>query len=114
METSPSDKGQTDILSLTRAELYERVWEEPASRLAPQLGISDVALAKTCKRLGIPRPSRGYWARLAAGQWVQKDALPTAKPNQPQTVQFHVAENLKRREEAKAVVPDDPARESWP
>ena len=114
METSPSDKGQTDILSLTRAELYKRVWKEPASRLAPQLGISDVALGKTCKRLDIPTPSRGYWARLEAGQRLRKDALPAAKPNQPLTVQFHVAENLKRREEAKAVAPDDPASESWP
>ena len=45
---------------------------------------------------------------------MQKDALPAAKPNQPQTVQFHVAENLKRREEAKAVSPDEPTVESWP
>jgi hypothetical protein len=103
-----------DILTLTREQLYDRVWDEPAYMLAPQLGISDVALAKTCKRLGIPKPSRGYWARLATGQRMQKDKLPPAKPNQPQIVQFHVADNLKRRDEAKKASESNSSVESWP
>jgi hypothetical protein len=66
MQNDSSD-ACADILTLTREQLYDRVWDEPAYMLAPQLGISDVALAKTCKRLGIPKPSRGYWARLGNG-----------------------------------------------
>ncbi len=31
------------------------IWATPMQRLAKELGISDVALAKTCKKLGVPR-----------------------------------------------------------
>jgi hypothetical protein len=61
---------------LTREELYNRIWKTPALRLAKEFGISDVGLAKVCKRHNIPRPPRGYWARLANGQRVKKPPLP--------------------------------------
>lgn len=48
--------------------LYSRVWSTPMSKLARELDISDVGLAKACRRHSIPRPPRGYWARLAAGK----------------------------------------------
>jgi hypothetical protein len=54
--------------NVTRKELHQRVWEKPASQLKKEFGVSDVAIAKACKRLEIPKPPRGYWARLAAGQ----------------------------------------------
>ncbi|MGZ0710089.1 hypothetical protein ACWPKO_17300 [Coraliomargarita sp. W4R53] len=54
--------------NVTRNELHKRVWEKPASQLKKEFGVSDVAIAKACKRLEIPKPPRGYWARLAAGQ----------------------------------------------
>ncbi|MEN8775089.1 MAG: hypothetical protein ABF379_11515 [Akkermansiaceae bacterium] len=54
--------------NVTRNELHKRVWEKPASQLKNEFGVSDVAIAKACKRLEIPKPPRGYWARLAAGQ----------------------------------------------
>ena len=38
-------------ITLTRAELYDLVWETPTSHLAKQFGLSDVGLAKTCTRL---------------------------------------------------------------
>jgi hypothetical protein len=44
--------------------------------LAPQFGISDVALKKTCAKHRIPTPPRGYWARKAAGQSPRRVALP--------------------------------------
>jgi len=44
--------------------------------LAKDFGISDVALAKRCKSLGIPVPGRGYWARVDAGQTPHKPKLP--------------------------------------
>ena len=53
-----------------RADLYRKVWERPVSIVAKEFGISDVALAKTCKKLFIPLPGRGYWARKAAGKSV--------------------------------------------
>lgn len=57
-------------ISLHRHELHKLVWSEPIARLAKQYGLSDVGLAKICKRYNIPRPGRGYWARKQAGEKV--------------------------------------------
>src|SRR5580700_11221729 len=62
--------------NLTREELYAKIWQTPVTRLAQEFAISDVALAKRCKREGIPLPPRGYWAKVAAGQAMEKPALP--------------------------------------
>ena len=49
-----------------RNELYEKVWTTPMQALAKEYGVSDVALAKTCKKLHVPVPGRGYWNKRAA------------------------------------------------
>jgi hypothetical protein len=59
---------RVDPLTLSREELYELVWSKPIVELAKDFGLSDVALAKRCRRLAVPVPGRGYWARIAAGQ----------------------------------------------
>lgn len=61
---------------LTREELYRRVWSTPMSKLSQELGLSDVGLAKVCKRFNIPRPPRGHWAKLEHGQKVTQPPLP--------------------------------------
>lgn len=61
---------------LTREDLYEAVWLEPMSKLAKRYGVSDVALAKVCRRHNVPLPGRGYWAKLAAGKAPAKPPLP--------------------------------------
>jgi hypothetical protein len=43
-----------EAVKLTREDLYERVLAEPMSKLAQHYGLSDVGLAKTCKRLRYP------------------------------------------------------------
>lgn len=48
---------------LDRRTLYEKVWSTPMQRLASEFGLSDVGLAKICKKLDIPRPARGHWAK---------------------------------------------------
>jgi hypothetical protein len=63
-------------LQLTREDLFELAWSKPISALAQDFGISDVALAKRCRRLGIPIPGRGYWARVDAGQTPHRPKLP--------------------------------------
>ena len=80
-------------VKVTREELYEQVWNTPVSKLAAQYGISDVGLAKTCARLGVPRPSRGYWAKLAAGEKVKRPPLPKPGPRQETCVFFAKVEN---------------------
>jgi hypothetical protein len=75
-------------VTVTREQLYDQVWAIPMSRLAAQYGISDVALAKTCAKLGIPVPPRGYWARLAVGQNPKRPKLPKALPDTPAEVRL--------------------------
>lgn len=64
-----------DPLTLSREDLYELVWSKPMTELAQDFGLSDVALAKRCRKLGVPVPGRGYWARVAAGQAPRQAAL---------------------------------------
>jgi transposase len=49
-----------------KEELEKLLWEVPTTILAKRFGVSDVALAKLCKRIGIDKPPRGYWAKKAA------------------------------------------------
>jgi hypothetical protein len=56
--------------------------------LAADFGVSDVAIAKACKRYAIPKPPLGYWARIQAGQKVPKPKLPPAPPNRPAIITF--------------------------
>jgi hypothetical protein len=41
--------------------LRKMMWDLPAVKVAENLGISDSAILKRCKRRGIPQPPRGYW-----------------------------------------------------
>ena len=68
-------------ISIPRHQLYEQVWSQPMTLLARQYGISDVALAKICRKLGVPYPGRGYWRKKETGKAVkQLPLLPSADP----------------------------------
>jgi hypothetical protein len=54
--------------TLTWGQLYEAAWRVPMIQLARQHGISNVALAKRCQKMGVPVPQRGYWARKDRGK----------------------------------------------
>ena len=60
-----------------RDQLYDQVWKIPISRLAKQFGISDVGLAKICRKLKVPTPPVGYWAKVEFGKKVNRPPLPT-------------------------------------
>ena len=62
-----------------REKLYDEVWAEPVSIVAKRYGVSDVALHKICKRLNIPVPPRGYWAKIRSGEKIKKTPLPPHK-----------------------------------
>jgi hypothetical protein len=51
-----------------REQIYEQIWSEPAQHVAKRYNVSDVGLGKICRKLAIPRPGRGYWAKKAAGK----------------------------------------------
>jgi hypothetical protein len=69
-------EAESKPITLSREDLYELAWSKPITSLAQDFGISDVALAKRCRRLGIPIPGRGYWARVDAGQTPYVPKLP--------------------------------------
>jgi len=64
------------IEAISREKLFALVWERPATEVARELGISDVALGKLCRRQQIPKPPRGYWARVASGKTPRRPPLP--------------------------------------
>ena len=75
--------GSSGPIALSREELHKLVWVTPMARLAVQFGLSDNGLAKICRKLDVPYPPRGYWAKLAAGQKVKAAPLPPAKADTP-------------------------------
>jgi hypothetical protein len=103
-------------ITLTRQQLYERVWSEPMTKVAAEIGVSDVALKKTCRRLNVPTPERGYWAKLAVGADVNKPPLPSDA--EASDVRVDIEANKKRREQAgearAALQPDGPPQLGLP
>ncbi|HKW61297.1 MAG TPA: hypothetical protein VJN89_02020 [Candidatus Acidoferrum sp.] len=59
-----------------RQELYEKVWQFPLCKLAAEYGISDVGLAKACRKLDIPLPGLGHWTKIAHGHSIPRPPLP--------------------------------------
>lgn len=62
--------------TFSRRAFYELVWSKPMTHLAKELGVSDVALHKVCRKHAIPNPPAGWWAKKAAGKKVQQIMLP--------------------------------------
>ncbi len=48
-------------------ELLLAVWTEPVTSVAASFDVSDKAIEKRCKRLGVVKPPRGYWAKIQNG-----------------------------------------------
>jgi hypothetical protein len=59
-----------------REELYAEIWKEPAIKVAAKYGVSSVMLGKVCRKLQIPLPGRGYWAKKEFGKSVKQIPLP--------------------------------------
>jgi hypothetical protein len=74
--------------TFTRLELFELVWSEPVKTLAARFHLSGPGLAKACARSNIPRPPRGYWAKLAAGKKVYRPNLPQREPGMANEVEI--------------------------
>lgn len=67
-------------MPITREQLYAECWAEPMTKVAARHGVSSSFLARVCDRMNVPRPPRGYWAKLAVGQILPKPELPSARP----------------------------------
>lgn len=79
---------ECEEITFTREEFYEAVWSKPATKIAVELGCSDVAIAKVCKAYKIPKPPVGYWAKLQHGKKTKKAALPKCDEPEIQSLTF--------------------------
>lgn len=80
----------------TRTEIFDLLWETPTTKVAKQLGISDVALTKWCSKHDIPKPPLGYWAKKEHGKLVPpKPTLTPWKSGESEPVYCAHDPNLK-------------------
>lgn len=78
--TAPLAEQEKIETPLTREALYALVWSEPMLKVAARYGVSSSYLARVCTRMNVPRPERGYWAKLAVGKAQEQPPLPDAQP----------------------------------
>jgi hypothetical protein len=79
-------------ITVTRAQLYNELWTEPARDVAKRYGISDVGLTKVCRRYRIPKPGVGYWAQREHGKAPEPEPLPPAENVAQETIVFEPGE----------------------
>ena len=87
-----------DHYTVDRDKLHAEVWAEPMTKVSKRYEISDVALAKVCRKLNIPVPERGYWASVAHGQRPRQWPLPPRSNDVQQQVEIHpIRSNLRQQ-----------------
>jgi hypothetical protein len=102
--TSP-DRSPLRSQSFTRQQLYELVWSRPVTKLAKTLGVSDVGLAKACRRADIPVPHRGYWAKINVARPEARPELP--KYNLKSQERVYIKSRSSRRQRASLRASED-------
>lgn len=73
------------IVTYPVRELFERVWTTPVLQLAREIGVSDVALSKACRKAGILLPRRGHW-----GKTIEKRPKRPTPPDSAESITFRV------------------------
>jgi len=65
---------------VSREELYELVWSMSMTKVAENFSVSGSYMARVCSLLRVPRPERGYWAKLDVGKASAVPELPETLP----------------------------------
>jgi len=73
-------------IKFTRKELHDLVWSEPLSQLARKYNLTDNGIRKRCKKMNIPLPKAGHWAKIRHGYKVPKPKLPGNYKGETETV----------------------------
>ena len=76
------------LKSFSRQELHTLVWSQPLRTLAASISVSDVALAKACRKASVPVPPRGYWVRRKSGKTNWVSPLPPRFPGAADRVEI--------------------------
>ena len=74
------DQGDREV-RFARHELYEQVWDRPASHIARDHGLTPKAIIDACREHDIPRPGSGYWTQRDFGKVVPRVPLPPKLDN---------------------------------
>jgi 5-methylcytosine-specific restriction endonuclease McrA len=61
------DRPEKRKFNIDRDILEKLVKSLPTRRISKILGVSDVAISKRCKRMGIKKPSLGFWSKKYSG-----------------------------------------------
>jgi len=75
-----------------REKLYQEVWSEPVMTVAKRYGVSGVALAKTCRKLAVPVPPGGFWAKIRPNRKVPRTPLPPFRGQKILTSRIRIVE----------------------
>jgi len=96
------------MTTLTRQALYDRVWTEPMTKIAADLGVRSSSLKAICDRAGVPTPRAGYWQKRADGRAAKPPGLSceTRAATEPVT--------LASRSRARTASPSPPAKAAAP
>ncbi|MDR6992464.1 hypothetical protein [Luteimonas sp. 3794] len=75
------------MTSISRTDLFRLVWSDSLGKVGARFGVSDVAVAKACRKHGVPLPKQGHWAREAKSR-DRKPKLPQVREAWLDTVYF--------------------------
>jgi hypothetical protein len=98
---------------INREELHELFWSKPTRIAAKEFGLSDVGLAKICRKLGVEKPPRGYWAKVASGMLLKKPRLGTLPEGCVSKTMIHgTSEKEQKKRPSRDEIPQVSIRES--
>jgi hypothetical protein len=95
-------------ITMSRGELYDRVWQKTVVRLAREFGICESYLVNICRRNQIPLTPQGYWNRSEADRKQFRTPLPNPDRDTVIAIQpsMDPAQRAADHESAGIVVPD--------
>ncbi len=53
---------------ITQEDLHKLVWTMPTTKVAAMFNVSDKAIERRCKLLGVAKPPNGYWTKVSFGK----------------------------------------------
>ncbi|MDB5314099.1 MAG: hypothetical protein JWO38_8301, partial [Gemmataceae bacterium] len=77
------------VITIGRQDLYDRIWTTPMMAVCRDYGISNVGLAKVCRRHKIPCPPRGYWAKKHSEKSARRTPLPAYPDPERQIIKIY-------------------------
>ncbi len=66
--SKPEPTSKPTLFNISNEDLLHRIWSKPTQEVAKDLGVSDSAISKRCRRDGIPKPEKGFWNKVKAGK----------------------------------------------